>query len=122
MEMTKEQELLLNWLLSATTDGKLEPAFEELGRHDPEAAGLGIQDIREIIHAGKLWWTANEPILHQLVCGNQGVQLLARDPDTKDVVLAVAAAIGQAFGALQIIAAAVIVARLGLQRWCKWNQ
>lgn len=122
MEMTREQTLLLDSLLSATADANLEPVFEELGRQDPETAGFGVQDIVELIHAGKLWWTANEPKLRQLVCSNKGVQLVARNPDTKEVVLAVAAAIDQSLGALQIIPAAVLVARLGLQEWCQWNQ
>jgi len=120
--MTDEQKLLLDKLLDATSAGNLDPAYEELGRCDPQTAAMSVEDIVEIVHAGWLWWTAQEQRMRELVCTNEEIQLVAKNPNTKDIVLAVAAAIDHAVGAQELIPVAVLIARQELARWCQWTQ
>jgi len=105
-------------LLEATADGQLTLAYAALGRQDPETAGFGPESLAELVHVGKQWWATNEPRVREIVCRNTFVRRVA-DDDEKDVVVAIAGALGTLYGADKSVIAGVLILRLGLRQWCR---
>jgi hypothetical protein len=105
-------------LLDRTSNGDLAPVYAELGALDPEYTGLaGVDNILELIHAGKQWWESQEPKLRAIVCGNPAVRACA-DGDIKDLALAVAAVLDGVLKTPNVACATVLIVRLGVKKWC----
>jgi len=77
----------------------------------------GIDNLAEIIHAGKQWWDSQEPRLRATVCGNSTIRASV-DGDIKELSLAVAAVLDGVLITPHIACAAVLIVRLGIKNWC----
>jgi hypothetical protein len=117
----EDSERYIDDLLGRSSPNDLDPIFEELGR---AALPFGPGGAGDLIHAGKAWWAENEPELKNDVCGNPAVRFIAKDGPEKDAVLATAAAIETAYGLETALIAAVLILRVGLNKWCRteWIQ
>lgn len=116
-------EQTLEDLIEATSQGDLDPAYEQLGLSVPEIASFGREDIKEIVHAGLIWWRSKEEQARALVCNSDTVKRVGSD-DLKEIAAVIFATLIPEFIHAQAIAIAVIISRTGVRQWCSshWRE